>query len=64
MPGLDRVPLHLNGGVLDLTQVDQTLDSLWLEIDVDAKLNDEGDVIWENEFRADLQIDVQPTLTN
>ena len=64
LPGLDRVPLHLNGGVLDLTQVDQTLDSLWLEIDVDAKLNDEGDVIWENEFRADLQIDVQPTLTN
>ena len=64
LPGLDRVALHENGGVLDLTGVDQTLSSLWLEIDVDAKLDENGDPIWTETQYADLQIDVQPTLTD
>ncbi len=64
LTGLDYIPLHENGGVIDLTGVDQTAPHLWLAIDVNAKLGDDGNPIWQDTFNADLQIDVQPTLTN
>jgi hypothetical protein len=63
--GLDRVELHNNGGILDLSEVDQSLNVLYLTLDVNAKLNPStGDPMWTSPITADLAIVVQPTLAN
>ncbi|MDW3176604.1 MAG: hypothetical protein R8J94_04360 [Acidimicrobiia bacterium] len=62
---LDRVELHNNGGVIDLRTVDQSLNVLYLTLEVNAKLDPTtGDPVWTEPISADLAIIVQPTLAN
>ncbi|NNF64158.1 MAG: hypothetical protein HKN07_07840, partial [Acidimicrobiia bacterium] len=62
---LDRVELHNNGGIIDLRGVDQTLNKLYLTIEVNAKLDPStGDPVWTSPITADLAIIVQPTLAS
>jgi len=60
--GLANIPLHTNGGLIDLSGVDPSIGQLWLELDVDAKLVG-GQPAWQDPIEIDLEIVVQPTLT-
>ncbi len=59
-------PLDLlgNGGELDLSHVPDTVPLLKLNLDIDAKLDSNGDPLWTGTKYADIQIEVQPTLAN
>ncbi len=65
LPELDRVPLHLNGGVINLSNVPDSVDRLFLNLEVTAAIDlSTGLPEWTEPIDADLQISVQPTLTN
>jgi len=57
-------PLHLNGGILDLTGVPDTVPILQLNAKIDSKLGADDKPVWKDTKYFDLQIVVQPTLTN
>ena len=59
---LDYVNLLDNGGILDLSSVDQANNVLYLLLEVEAKLGADGKPVWQSPITADLQIVVQPTL--
>jgi len=62
---LDRVELHNNGGILDLTGVESDVDVLHLTLEVNAKLNPStGDPVWTEPNSADDAINDQPTQSN
>ncbi len=61
---LDKIPLHLNDGYIDLSGVDESKNVLYLVLEVDAKLGADGKPVWQSPITADLAIIVQPTLTD
>lgn len=60
---IERIPVHSNGGVIDLTNIDQSLTGLWLTLEVNARINPDGSSAFTERVDAVLEIDVQPTLT-
>ncbi len=61
---LTDVDLIAEGGVLDLSPADPNADFLWLKLEVKSRLNLDGTPVWTDPITADLQLVVQPTLTD
>ncbi len=60
---LDNEDLVANGGIMDLGGASPAADELKLKLVVNAKLED-GKPIWTEPITADLELVVQPTLTD
>ena len=58
----NQVDLFATGGQLDLANVDQSYAYLTLVLEVQSKLDVNGDPQWSNPYTADLAVVVQPTL--
>ena len=60
----NQVDLLASGGQLDLANVDQSYGFLTLVLEVQSKLDVNGDPQWSNPYTADLAVVVQPTLSS
>jgi hypothetical protein len=55
----------LLAGPVDLSAIDASVHgTVWLEIAVDSKLDDTGNLLWTETYNASLALTVQPTLSN
>lgn len=59
---LNQVDLVASNGFLDLTGVDQSITHLQLLLEVDSKLDVNGDPMWTDPIVSELELVVQPTL--
>lgn len=64
--GIDGMPLHIPGpgyGFLDLSGIDQSLPEVYLTLDVNSLVDNNGDPVWKTPYDTTLVIDVSPTLS-